>query len=86
MSNLVTTETTPTPTSTKTIATPVSTFESCDACGAASVKGTYTATLINGEGVKSLNFCGHHIRSFATKLRNDGFHITPEDISYNAEL
>lgn len=54
--------------------------EACDSCGENAVAARYNASK-NG---KSLYFCGHHIRSFATGLRNSGFTITPEDISYEA--
>ena len=51
----------------------------CDGCG-----GTVPASYQAVKNDYVLNFCGHHIRKYADKLINDGFAITPEDISYNA--
>ena len=51
----------------------------CDGCG-----GTVPAFYEASKDSYVLHFCGHHIRKYAEQLKNDGFEITPEDISYDA--
>jgi hypothetical protein len=45
----------------------------CDSCGHA-VAARYTVS----KNDQSLFFCGHHVRSFAEKLKAQGFTISPE--------
>lgn len=53
--------------------------QTCDKCGS-TVRASYEA----GKGETVLYFCGHHIRRFADTLKEQGFDIKPEDISYEA--
>jgi hypothetical protein len=53
--------------------------QTCDKCGS-TVRAFYAA----GKGDVVLYFCGHHIRRFADNLKEQGFSISPEDISYEA--
>lgn len=57
----------------------VPTDQTCDKCGS-TVRAFYAA----GKGDIVLYFCGHHIRRFADNLKEQGFSISPEDISYEA--
>lgn len=55
------------------------TDQTCDKCGS-----TVRAAYVAGKGETMLYFCGHHIRRFADNLKEQGFMIAPEDISYEA--
>lgn len=52
----------------------------CDSCGG-TVSASYQAVKDN----QSLNFCGHHIRRHAEKLKDDGFKIVPDDFSFQSQ-
>jgi hypothetical protein len=53
--------------------------ETCDSCG----KGVVATYRVN-KGESDMFFCAHHIRKFAGNLREQGFTITPPDISFTA--
>lgn len=52
----------------------------CDGCG-----GTVPASYQAVKNDYVLYFCGHHVRRLSENLKNDGFAITPEDFSFEAQ-